>query len=39
MFQSEDALLRRMAAGDEDALEELVDRWYPRIYALSLIHI
>lgn len=36
MFQSEDALLRRMAAGDEDALEELVDRWYPRIYAYAL---
>lgn len=36
MSQSEDALLRRMKAGDEEALEELVDRWYPRLYAYAL---
>lgn len=36
MPQSEDRLLRRMADGDEGALEELVDRWYPRIYAYAL---
>lgn len=36
MSQREDALLRRMADGDEGALEELVDRWYSRIYAYAL---
>ena len=36
MLQSDDGLLRRMADGDEGALEELVDRWYPRIYAYAL---
>ena len=36
MLQSDDGLLRRMADGDEGALEELVNRWYPRIYAYAL---
>lgn len=36
MSQSEDTLLRRMETGDEGALAELVDRWYPRIYAYAL---
>ena len=36
MSQREDTLLRRMETGDEGALAELVDRWYPRIYAYAL---
>ena len=29
-------LLKGISAGDENALEELVRRWYPRIYAYSM---
>ena len=36
MGRHDDTLLRRMSDGDEDALEELVGHWYPRIYAYAL---
>lgn len=35
MAYSEEALVRRIKGGDQTALEELVERWYPRVYAYA----
>ena len=35
MAQSDEKLIQQMKSGDENAMEELVSRWYPRIYAYA----
>lgn len=35
MAYSDEMLVRRIKAGDQAALEELVERWYPRVYAYT----
>lgn len=35
MAQSDEKLIQQMKGGDESAMEELVSRWYPRIYAYA----
>lgn len=36
MAYSDETLVKRIKEGDQTALEELVERWYPRVYAYAL---
>lgn len=35
MVYSDETLVKRIKEGDQTALEELVERWYPRVYAYA----